>query len=84
MEKAAYPRFRKFWNITIGDDSMGVEPATASKNTELTVLGLVCSATLILEMKLLEEEDELPLESVELKGWMWLAGHHRGGRGPPN
>jgi hypothetical protein len=38
----------------------------------------VFSARLRLAAKLLEEEDELLVDSVELKGRLWLVDHHRG------
>lgn len=51
------------------DDSagmqVGIRPVVVSKNTELTILELLCSARLRLALKLFEEEDELPVESDE-------------------
>ena len=53
----------------IFDDSVGTPvelmPTVASKKTELTILELLCSARLMLALKLFEEEEELPVESDE-------------------
>ena len=63
---STYPRCTMSW---IFDDSVGTPvelmPTVASKKTELTILELLCSARLMLALKLFEEEEELPVESDE-------------------
>jgi len=63
-----HPRLTMLWIPITVDDCEEIESSTVSKNTELMTLLQVFSARLRLAAKLFEEEDELLVDSVELKG----------------